>query len=124
MLNVDILFSLLEKRNIKQSDLSKATGISTGNISDWKKGKSFPSAEKLVLIADFLGCSTDYLLGRIEKSTAPTNSSKIDAQKSKLLSNYDKLNDEGQNKLVGYSEDLVDTKKYVKSNTDSIKIDA
>lgn len=67
MLNVDILFSLLEKRNIKQSDLSKATGISTGNISDWKKGKSFPSAEKLVLIADFLGCSTDYLLGRIDE---------------------------------------------------------
>lgn len=66
MLNVDILFSLLEKRNIKQADLSKATGISTGNISDWKKGKSFPSAEKLVLIAEYLGCSTDYLLGRTD----------------------------------------------------------
>ena len=58
MLNIDILFSLLEKKNIKQSELSKATGISTGNISDWKKGKSFPSAEKLLLIADYLGCST------------------------------------------------------------------
>lgn len=66
MLNVDLLFSLLEKRNIKQSELSKATGISTGNISDWKKRKSFPSAEKLVLIADYLGCSTDYLLGRTD----------------------------------------------------------
>lgn len=66
MLNIDILFSLLEKKNIKQSELSKATGISTGNISDWKKGKSFPSAEKLLLIADYLGCSTDYLLGRTD----------------------------------------------------------
>lgn len=74
MLNVDILFSLLEKRNIKQSDLSKATGISTGNISDWKKGKSFPSAEKLVLIADYLGCSTDYLLGRTDSPNATTGS--------------------------------------------------
>lgn len=69
MLNIDILFSLLEKKNIKQSELSKATGISTGNISDWKKGKSFPSAEKLLLIADYLGCSTDYLLGRTDTPT-------------------------------------------------------
>lgn len=69
MLNIDILFSLLEKKNIKQSELSKATGISTGNISDWKKGKSFPSAEKLLLIADYLGCSTDYLLGRTDMPT-------------------------------------------------------
>lgn len=73
MLNIDILFSLLEKKNIKQSELSKATGISTGNISDWKKGKSFPSAEKLLLIADYLGCSTDYLLGRTNNPNVATD---------------------------------------------------
>ena len=73
MLNIDILFSLLEKKNIKQSELSKATGISTGNISDWKKGKSFPSAEKLLLIADYLRCSTDYLLGRTNNPNVATD---------------------------------------------------
>lgn len=73
MLDITILFTLLANKKITQSELSKATGISTGNISDWKKGKSFPSAEKLVLIANYLDCSTDYLLGRTNVPTINGN---------------------------------------------------
>lgn len=40
------------------------TGISTGNISDWKSGRSMPSAVNLDILADCLDCSVDYLLRR------------------------------------------------------------
>ena len=40
------------------------TGISPGNISDWKSGRSAPKADTLIKIADYLNCSVDYLLGR------------------------------------------------------------
>lgn len=63
MLNLSNLFKLLEDRGTS-ANLSKKTGISTGNISDWKSGRSKPSAETLVKIANVLGCSTDYILGR------------------------------------------------------------
>ena len=66
MLNLRNLFLLLEPRGTS-SKLAAATGISTGNISDWKAGKSKPTAEALVLVADYFGCSVDYLLGRTEK---------------------------------------------------------
>lgn len=65
MLNLTNLFSLLEKRGTSKK-LSEATGISTGNISDWRTGKSKPGAEALIKIADYLDCSVDYLLGRTD----------------------------------------------------------
>lgn len=49
----------------KKTKLSKATGISTGNISDWfnPDKPAQPSADALVKIAEYLDCSVDYLLG-------------------------------------------------------------
>lgn len=59
MLNLSNLFAL-----DKIVDISKKTGISTGNICDWKSGRSKPSAETLINIAECYNCSVDYLLGR------------------------------------------------------------
>lgn len=39
-----------------------------------------------------------------------------DDNRQKLLSNYDKLNDDGQIKLLDYSADLVSGGRYVKNN--------
>ena len=64
----DRIMSLLRKKGMTQADLSRATGISTGLISQWKKRMQSPSAEKLKLIADYFNVSTDYLLGNEKKS--------------------------------------------------------
>lgn len=65
------LFKLLKDRGITQSQLSRATGISTGNIGDWKSGKSKPSADKLQILAEYFGVSTDYLLGTEKRKRPP-----------------------------------------------------
>ncbi len=57
------LFELMAKCKITQQQLSQATGISQGNISDWKNNRSAPKAEALVKIADYFNVTTDYLLG-------------------------------------------------------------
>lgn len=59
------LKDLLSERGEK-TNLSKATKISTGNITDWfnPNRKSKPSAEALCKIADYYSCSVDYLLDR------------------------------------------------------------
>lgn len=64
MVNLDNLFTYMKNKKITANQLSQATGISSGNISDWKSKRSMPSAPKLVAIADYLNCSIDYLLGR------------------------------------------------------------
>jgi transcriptional regulator with XRE-family HTH domain len=69
MTKIPILFELMERKNITQAQLADAIGISRGNLGDWKSGRSSPTIDKLLLLADFFGVSTDYLLGK--ENTAP-----------------------------------------------------
>lgn len=64
MYNKEEFFKLIDSLGVTNKDLSKGTGISTGNISDWKTGKSKPKIEAIEKIADYLNCSVDFLLGR------------------------------------------------------------
>lgn len=66
MVKLDNLFIRIKERGLTAKKVSDATGISTGNISDWKSGRSMPSAVKLDILADYLDCSVDYLLGRTD----------------------------------------------------------
>ena len=66
MVNLDNLFKRISERGLNAKKVSEATGISTGNISDWKSGRSMPTAIKLDILASYLDCSVDYLLGRTD----------------------------------------------------------
>ena len=44
---------LLKKRNVRSADVSRATGISTSTLTDWKKGRSQIKADKIQKIADY-----------------------------------------------------------------------
>ena len=66
MVNLDNLFLRIKELKLNSKKVSDDTGISTGNISDWKSGRSMPSAIKLDILADYLDCSVDYLLGRTD----------------------------------------------------------
>jgi SOS-response transcriptional repressor LexA len=58
----------------RRAELSRQTGISTGNIRDWfnPDKPAQPSADALVKISKALDCSVDYLLGLtdVEKITS------------------------------------------------------
>ena len=48
------IFKLMEERDITQMDFSKATGIAQSTISDWKRKKTNPSADKILIICKVL----------------------------------------------------------------------
>lgn len=48
--------------------LSKETGISTGQLHDYKSGRRIPKIQTCEKIANSLNVSVDYLLGRAEES--------------------------------------------------------
>lgn len=82
MVTLNNLFKRMESKGINARKLSEATGISTGNISDWKSGRSLPTALKLDALASFLDCSVDYLLGRtdcpeVARNPAPAETATI-----------------------------------------------
>lgn len=76
MPNLANLLELLKKRGVSE-DLSRNTGISSGNISDWKSGRSKPGLNSLIKIADYFDCSVDYLLGITDIEKKVTSKSNI-----------------------------------------------
>lgn len=65
-----------KKRNLTQEQLAKKVKTTKGTISNYENGHSTPPHETLVAIADVLGVSTDYLLGRTDDPTPPGNRNK------------------------------------------------
>lgn len=57
----EIFKQLCEKEGVRPADIARATGISTATLTNWKQGKYTPKENKLKLIADFFGVSTEYL---------------------------------------------------------------
>lgn len=62
------MFEILKKKNLSQSDLAKRLNLSPSTISTWKKENTDPPTNKLLEIADYLGVSVNYLLGREDKT--------------------------------------------------------
>lgn len=70
-----ILDATMKSRNITNYQMSKATGVSESLISYWRKGERSPKMDNLLIAADFLGVSLDYLAGRTTdpEPEKPTN---------------------------------------------------
>lgn len=64
----EIYQRLLDEKGLKNSDVSRGTGISNMTLSDWKHGKSTPKYENMKKIAQFLDVSVEYLMTGKESS--------------------------------------------------------
>lgn len=64
------LSTLLEDKQMKQSDLSKISGVRASSISDYLTGKYKPKQDNIDLIARALGVSPAWLMGYEDKDSA------------------------------------------------------
>ena len=55
-------------RGLNQVEFAKILGVSKQCVSNWENDNVMPSIEMLVKIADFFNMTTDYVLGRNEKT--------------------------------------------------------
>ena len=61
------VLQIIKEYGYTEYRVARDTGISMSLFSQWKKKPSSNIySSKLVQIADYLGCSVDYLLGRTE----------------------------------------------------------
>ncbi len=72
MRTIDKILKLLKEQNKKQKDLTDYLNVSKGVFTDWKSGKNVSYTKHIPKIAEFLGVSTDYLLG-IKKENSPSS---------------------------------------------------
>ena len=66
MLIRDRIFAKLEELNMTQKEFSELTGIPQTTISDWRKKRTNPTAEKILIICKVLNVTPEWLLSGIE----------------------------------------------------------
>ncbi|MDE7219315.1 MAG: helix-turn-helix domain-containing protein [Oscillospiraceae bacterium] len=54
------------KHGMTQEALGKIIGVRQDSIYTYEKGKNYPEVRNLMILADYFGVSTDYLLGRTD----------------------------------------------------------
>ena len=64
---VQNILKVAKGNKINNQQLCKLINTNPNKIYDWKIGKSRPSAEDVLIIAEHLNVSVDYLLGRTDK---------------------------------------------------------
>ena len=57
------VYELRKQRGLSQKELGEIVGLTHKSIRTIESGLSSTSIEKLILLAQFFGVSTDYLLG-------------------------------------------------------------
>lgn len=51
-------------KNKTQEEICQVCGFKQGNYTSWETGRYTPTADNLIKLANYFGCSVDYLLGR------------------------------------------------------------
>lgn len=118
MLFLQRLHDLIDAAGITNNKLLTDIGINKSAIFSWETRGTIPSGEIIAKIADYFHVSTDYLLGRTDDPQPAGEEKEPSPLRSTLLQNFDQLNQEGQEKLTDYSDDLVTSGKYIKSGQD------
>lgn len=100
------LNELLNKTTKKKIDIHREYGIPNSSISDYFKGKSLPSEENVIKLANFFNVNTYDIDPRMKVSDF--NNDKL---RMSLLSKYEKLNTENKKKVVDYADNKLKDQK-------------
>ena len=95
-----------EQSGLTQQDLAEKLGVTKSAIGNYENGVSSPKWDVLQVEPNFLYQDSFSLDVSESRSLTP--------QQSALLSSFDQLNEEGQQKAVDYVDDLVLTGRYKK----------
>lgn len=90
--------ALCEKKNISPTRVALDIGLSKAAVTRWKQTESTPNGDVLCKLADYFGCSVDYLLGR--EGTPDTTV--LPAKLQELVDTASSLSEEQLSDLLRY----------------------
>jgi transcriptional regulator with XRE-family HTH domain len=101
------IFELLRDRGMTQKEFAQATGIAESSISDWKRKKTNPVSEKILIICEVLGVTPYELLSGTEgegKRSLPSDYLVLDksTEIGQFVVEIQKMDSGSRERLMGY----------------------
>lgn len=94
------------EKGIDQQTLAQALKIGKGSISNWEVGRTEPSIDYILSLADYFEVSTDYLLGRSNDIGVVQTNANLTQFENMLLSIVSKLSRDDQFQVLGFAQAL------------------
>ena len=121
------ILKVLKDRNMTQVEFAKQVGIATSTISEWKKKKTNPAADKIMNICNVLQITPEQLLtGKgiedEEEIAAASPESRFTPYDIQLIEDFHGLKEEQQKRLMAYVEALKKIESAIADETDSIDV--
>lgn len=114
----NILKNRRKELGLTLSQIADKMGVSEATVQRWESGniKSLRQ-ERIGPLSEILRVSPAVLMGWADDEvTSPSPHPPITSKEEGLLTLHRQLNDEGQEKLLSYADDLVSSGKYIKSD--------
>ncbi len=105
------ILKVMKERKMTQTEFAKQVGIGESTISEWKKKKTNPTAEKLLDICNVLQITPEQLLiGKgiddEEEIAAKAPESRFTPQDICIIDDFHELKEDGKKRLMAYMEAL------------------
>ena len=105
------IFELLDKQGMSQKEFSEKTGIAQSSISDWKRKRTNPVSEKILIICEVLGVTPYELLGGTDGVGKRSNPSDViiiekESEIGKMVIEYLAMDKTVQGRILGYIDAL------------------
>lgn len=107
-MNTENLKIARKKANMKQKDVSDALGISPNTYKNYEQGLREPNGDMIVKLANLLGVTTDYLLGRDSENIDHIDELPIGVHDKAIMQAYINLPQEDRTKLVEILRKIAD----------------
>ena len=100
---------LRAEKGLSQYEASQKLDVARYTYANWEQGRAEPSIDDLIKLADFFGCTTDYLMGRTDDfgNVVVSNGQLTDQlplDEQKLLRAYRAMPDMAKRKIVDDAE--------------------
>ena len=107
--------AIRDRFNLTQTQLGEIAGVSDKAVSTWENGTAEPRLGTIQKISDALNIrKSDIIDGNLSGSSSfsPTAPLQLSNREERLVASFRCLNDEGQDKVMSYMDDLSGMDKY------------
>ena len=98
------IFKIMNERGMSQIEFSRKTGISQSTISDWKRKKTNPAADKIMIICDVLNVTPYEIMQGTDKERVKLDYRICTAgtENYDILQEIEDLDERQKERLKGY----------------------
>lgn len=103
-----LLKFLRNEKGVTQNDVAKAIGVARYTYAKWEQGRAEPCILDIIKLLNYFDCTFEDLVGETNNTNIESSTkTKLNEKQIKLLSSFNLLSEDDQNKVLGYVSALL-----------------